>query len=174
MKAYLANALFSEADQMFNTYLATEIRKALPFLDLYVPQENPALNDKTGYADSVTIFDGDNAYLDDADILIAVIDGLEIDSGVAAEVGRFVMYKEFLENIDPHNEDNPPRYIYALYTDVRQQGRDNQQKIDALIADGTENQFFYRNLYVVGGIKKHGKILTSVENLVNEMRYNHG
>lgn len=170
MKAYLANALFSESDQMFNDYLAKRIRHELPFLDLYVPQENPALNDKSGYADSVTIFDGDNEHLDTSDILVAVIDGSEIDSGVAAEIGRFIAEVEFEKGTQGFTK----RKIYALYSDVRQQGRDNKQKIDALIEDGIENQFFYRNLYVVGGIKKHGKIFDSVENLVNEMRYNHG
>lgn len=170
MKAYLANALFSESDQMYNSYIAEMIRNTIKGVDLYVPQENPALNDKSGYADSMTIFDGDNHYLDEADILIAVIDGLEIDSGVAAEIGRFLAYKE----VGEHAFHTKPRYVYALYTDVRQQGRGNQQKVDALVADGTENQFFYRNLYVIGGIKKHGKILDSIENLCEELERYHG
>lgn len=171
MKAYLANGLFSTADQMLNKELAKQIRNELPFLDLYVPQENEALNDKSGYADSVTIFNGDNQYLDDADILIAVLDGQDIDSGVAAEVGRFIAFKEAgNENIVGAS----PRYVYGLYTDIRQLGTENMQKIEALQKEGIENQFLYRNLYVVGAIKKHGKILTSMEALVNELRYNHG
>lgn len=161
MKAYLANGLFSEADQLYNKLLAKEIRLALPGIDLYVPQENAALNDKSGYADSVSIFNGDNEYLDKADILIAVLDGVEIDSGVAAEVARFITLKEF----------NPTsKYTIGLYTDVRQQGRDNQKKINALIQDGTENQFMYRNLYVIGGIKNHGKIVSSIDELCNELK----
>lgn len=171
MRAYLANALFSEADQMFNKFLAKEIRKELPYLELYVPQENPALNDKFGYADSVTIFDGDNSYLDSADILIAVLDGVEIDSGVSAEIGRFVAQKEYRE---AEKQPCSPKYIYGLYTDVRQQGRTNTRKIAALVADPTENQFFYRNLYTIGAVKKHGLILPSVEALVNTLRYTHG
>lgn len=165
MKAYFAAPLFDSANQMFNEYIAKEIRHELPFLELYLPQENEALNDKTGYADSVTIFDGDNHYLDEADILICLLDGIEIDSGVAAEIGRFALTKQLSER---------PRYIYGLYTDVRQMGADNQQKIEALQKDSIENQFFYKNLYVVGAVKKYGKILTSVEDLVNELRYNHG
>jgi nucleoside 2-deoxyribosyltransferase len=106
--------------------------------------------------------------------LIAVIDGLEIDSGVAAEIGRFLALKEVAKVIDPDNKNGRHKHIYALYTDVRQQGRSNQEKLDALVADGTENQFFYRNLYVVGGIKKHGKILDSIENLCKELSDNHG
>jgi nucleoside 2-deoxyribosyltransferase len=171
MKAYLANGLFSESDQAFNKYLAARIRESFPGLDLYVPQENEALNDKTGYADSVTIFDGDNRYLDEADILIAVLDGIEIDSGVAAEIGRFIALKEWEDEVEGAYR---PRYIFGLYTDVRQQGRDNQKKIDALIEDASENQFMYRNLYVLGAVKKHGLIATSSNQLIEQMRMNIG
>src|SRR5690606_14689250 len=158
MKGYLANALFSAADQMFNAFLAKKIREVLPRLDLYVPQENEAINDKSLYADSIMIFDGDNQYLDAADLLIAVIDVVEVDAGVAMELGRFITKMEMEEK---------PRYLYALYTDVRKQGTDNEQKINALKNDPTESQFMYRNLYVIGGIKKYGKLCQSVEELIN-------
>ncbi|RDW17333.1 nucleoside 2-deoxyribosyltransferase [Oceanobacillus arenosus] len=163
MKAYLANGLFSAADQLFNNYLAGILREAIPELDLYVPQENEGINDKTRYADSVMIYEGDNAYLDDAEILIAIIDGIEIDSGVAAEIGRFIAMKELMRG-------NASRKVYALYTDSRIQGRENEEKVNALIADGTENQFMYRNLYVVGAIKKNGKILSDIDGLIVEIR----
>ena len=51
--------------------------------------------------------------LQDSDVLIAVLDGVEIDSGVAAEIGAFSMLN---------------RPIVGVLTDVRQQGRDNMQK----------------------------------------------
>ena len=90
--------------------------------------------------------------LEESDFLLAVIDGVEIDSGVAAEIGAFYM---------------TGRPIFALYSDVRQQGRDNKKKIDALVEDGTENQFMYRNLFVIGLIKKSkGGVYTSVKELV--------
>lgn len=168
MKAYLANALFSKADQMFNAHLAGEVRKALPEISLYVPQENEAINAKDGYADSLTIYSGDNAYLDQSDLMIAVLDGAEIDSGVAAEVGRFTTLRE----LEMSEHGKASRNIVALYTDVRQMGRDNELKIKAMKEDPTENQFFYRNLYVIGAIKKHGKIFSSVEELVSYL-HNH-
>jgi hypothetical protein len=166
MKAYLANGLFNEADQAFNAYLAHRIRINFPWIELYAPQENEALNDKTGYADSKTIFKGDNKYLDNADILIAVLDGIEIDSGVAAEVGRFLAFKDWE---DGHEGVYKPRYVFGLYTDVRQQGADNAKKIDALVNELAENQFMYRNLYVVGGIKEHGVIASSSDELMGLM-----
>lgn len=163
MKAYLANGLFSEADQLYNKHLAAKIRDNFPNIDLYVPQENAALNDKSGYANSLAIFDGDNFYLDSADLMIAVIDGVEIDSGVAVEIGRFVALKEF--------DKSKNRNIFGIYSDIRQQGRTNSQKIDALIADGSENQFMYRNLYVIGAIKANGFLVSSSDELIEKMKY---
>ena len=156
MKAYLANGLFSMGDRLVNSLIASEVRQAIEGIDLYVPQENDAINDKSSYADSITIAKADMDKLRESDFLIAVIDGVEIDSGVAAEIGAFYMM------------DKP---IFALYTDVRQQGRDNEKKIQALIDDGRENQFMYRNLFVVGLIKQtEGDIYSTVEQLIEGIK----
>lgn len=155
MKAYLANGLFSIGDRYVNELIAKEVRAAIPDIELYVPQENDAINDKNAYADSLTIARADLEGLKVSDVLIAVIDGVEIDSGVAAEIGAFAMLN---------------RPIVALFSDVRQLGRTNTKKIDALIADGTENQFIYRNLFVVGLIKENGVIVSSVDELVAEVK----
>lgn len=154
MKAYLANGLFSIGDRLVNELLAKEIRKAIPNIDLYVPQENDAINDKQSFADSLAIANADLEKLQESDILIAVLDGIEVDSGVAAEIGVFSTFN---------------RPIVALFSDVRQLGRDNQQKIEALIQDGTENQFIYRNLFVIGIIKQHGVIVSTVEDVIKNI-----
>lgn len=155
MKAYLANGLFSIGDRYVNELLARELRAAIPEIELYVPQENGAINDKNAYADSLAIAAADLNSLKESDILIAVIDGVEIDSGVAAEIGAFSMLN---------------RPIVALFSDVRQQGRTNAKKIDALVADGTENQFIYRNLFVVGLIKQNGVIASTVREVVEQVK----
>ena len=156
MKAYLANGLFGMGDRLLNSLIASEIRKEIKEIDLYVPQENDAINDKSSYADSITIAKADMDKLRESEFLIAVIDGVEIDSGVAAEIGAFYMM------------DKP---IFALYTDVRQQGRDNNKKVEALINDSTENQFIYRNLFVIGLIKqREGNIYSTVEELVGGIK----
>lgn len=155
MKAYLANGLFSIGDRYVNEVIARELRAAIPQIDLYVPQENDAINDKNAYADSLAIAEADLNSLKESDVLIAVIDGVEIDSGVAAEIGAFAMLN---------------RPIVALLSDVRQQGRTNTKKIDALIADGTENQFIYRNLFVVGLIKQNGVIASTIEEVVEQVK----
>ena len=155
MKAYLANGLFSIGDRYVNELLARELRAAIPEIELYVPQENDAINDKNAYADSLAIAAADLDSLKESDVLIAVIDGVEIDSGVAAEIGAFSMLN---------------RPIVALFSDVRQQGRTNAKKIDALVADGTENQFIYRNLFVVGLIKQNGVIASTTREVVEQVK----
>ncbi|QCR32776.1 nucleoside 2-deoxyribosyltransferase [Lysinibacillus sp. SGAir0095] len=155
MKAYLANGLFSIGDRLVNELIAKEIRKAIPEIDLYVPQENDAINDKQAFANSLAIAEADMAKLQNSDVLIAVLDGIEIDSGVAAEIGVFSTYN---------------RPVIALFSDVRQLGRDNHEKINALIKDGTENQFIYRNLFVIGIIKRNGVIVSTVEAVVENVK----
>ncbi len=154
MKAYLANGLFSIGDRYVNERIAAELRKAIGGIELYVPQENDAINDKSAYADSLAIAAADLAHLEESDVLIAVLDGVEVDSGVAAEIGVFSTFN---------------RPIIALFSDVRQQGRDNAKKIEALVEDGTENQFIYRNLFVVGLIKRNGVIVGTIEELAAEV-----
>lgn len=156
MKAYLANGLFSRGDRLVNELIAKEIRKDIKDIELYVPQENDAINDKNSYADSIAIAEADLDKLKESDFLIAVIDGVEIDSGVAAEIGAFYMTE---------------KPIFALYSDVRQQGRSNDKKINALVEDGTENQFMYRNLFVIGIIKKSGGgVYLNIEDLVEAIK----
>lgn len=156
MKAYLANGLFGIGDRQLNSLIASEIRKEINGIDLYVPQENDAINDKSTYADSVAIATADINKLKESDFLIAVIDGVEVDSGVAAEIGAFYM---------------TGKPIFALYSDVRQLGRDNENKIQALIDDGTENQFMYRNLFLIGIIKQtEGDIYSTVDQLVEGVK----
>ena len=150
MKIYFANGLFSQADLMFNSYVAEKLRKNFNDLDLFLPQE-AEINDKNCYANSVMIADLDTSKLLDSDVLIAVIDGVEIDAGVATEIGMFSTTK---------------KPIIGIYTDIRQGGRDNPKKINALVEDAVENQFMYRNLFTVGVIKRSGVIVNNIEDVV--------
>ncbi|GEQ33360.1 nucleoside 2-deoxyribosyltransferase [Marinilactibacillus psychrotolerans] len=151
-KIYLGGPLFSEMEASYNKLLANEIRKKLK-VEVYNPVENEAINDKSRYADSIMIAEGDNAHLEASDILVALLDGPVVDPGLAAEIGYFYSM-------------NKP--IIALYTDSRQGSFGNQQKIDA-IDDIAESQFSYVNLYIVGLIKKRGFVLDSKEKLLNKL-----
>ncbi|RXT59294.1 nucleoside 2-deoxyribosyltransferase [Lacticaseibacillus chiayiensis] len=150
MKIYFANALFSHADFDYNAKLAGQIRAAVPGVDLYVPQENAAINNKEAYADSKMIAQADTDHLETADLLVAILDGPVIDNGVATEIG--VAYATKIP-------------ILGLYTDSRRLGATNQQKLDAL-QRVAENQFHYLNLYTTGLIKLNGAIYTDEADLV--------
>jgi hypothetical protein len=47
MKAYLASQIFAECWRDYNEKVVDRILGAYPDLDLYVPQMNKAINDKT-------------------------------------------------------------------------------------------------------------------------------
>lgn len=150
-KGYLANGLFNIGERMVNEIIAKRLRDNMKDLDLYVPQENGSVNDKQAFADSIMITKADLGELSESDFMVAVIDGNTIDEGVCGEIGF-----AYALGIP----------VFGLWTDVRQFGRDNQKKIDALIADGAENQFMYRNLLITGMIKDSGGgIVHSVDDL---------
>ncbi len=150
-KIYFGAPLFNEMELMYNEYVVGKIREKYgDKVEIYLPQENAAINDKSGFADSIAIAQGDNAYLEEADMLIAVLDGVTPDSGLSAELGYFYAL------------DRP---ILGLYTDTRQGTHGNQQKIEAL-DEIAESQFSYINLYTVGLVKLKGEIINSSEKLV--------
>lgn len=150
---YFAAPLFSQSDLLYNRYLAEKIRALGSDLTIYVPQENEGINDKSAYADSKMIALADTEEVLKSDLMIALLDGLTIDAGVASEIG--VAYAKGIP-------------VIGLYTDSRQQGADNQQKIAAL-QKPAENQFHYLNLYTVGLIKLNGLIVNSEADLLDHV-----
>lgn len=154
MKIYFANALFSQADINYNAQLAAQIRNLSPQIELYLPQENNDINDKQAYADSKMIAQADTAKLLASDLVIAILDGNAIDNGVASEIG--VAYAQKIP-------------IIGLYTDTRQQGAGNQQKLAAL-SQVAENQFHYVNLYTTGLIKLNGTIVNNEADLLTAIK----
>ena len=153
MKVYFANSLFNDSDLMYNEKVAGEIREAFDGdIDVYNPMENEAINDKTQYADSLTIVKADYEELEDSDVLVAVIDS--DDSGVALEIGMFYMM-------------NKP--IIGIYTDTRRVAYGNEQKKEAIDILG-ENQIAYTNLMVIGAIKERGELVDNHEEAIRLLK----
>ena len=148
MKVYFANDLFNDATLMYNEHVVSKIEKELPDVEVYLPQRNDAINDKTQYADSLTIVKADYDELKDSDVLVAVIDS--DDSGVALEIGMFYMM-------------NKP--IIGIYTDTRRIAYGNEQKKEAIDILG-ENQIAYTNLMVIGAIKERGELVDNHEEAI--------
>jgi len=153
-KIYFGGPLFNEMEQMYNAYAVEKIRDTYgDKVDVYLPQENAAINDKSGFADSLAIAQGDNEYLEESDLMIAVLDGVNPDSGLSAELGYFYSME---------------RPILGLYTDTRQGAHGNEEKLAAL-DEIAESQFSYVNLYTVGLVKLRGEILDNVDALVEKI-----
>lgn len=114
MKIYFAAPMFAKSDLLYNAELVKKLRRNHPQLEIYLPQENAAINDKTAYADSKMIALADTEKLVESQLMIALLDGLSIDAGVASEIG--VAYANRIP-------------VLGLYTDSRQQGATNAKKL---------------------------------------------
>lgn len=175
-RIYLANDLFSEATLTYNEMLYNELTN-LGF-EVYAPQKNTDINDKSKAADSTAIYDGDTDKLKWCDILVAVIDGPVIDPGVAAEIGWVAGYNEYVKTNSAaiaYGEDigSSGKRILAIYSDSRDASTTaNDAKNKMMVSGPAESQYSYANLYVIGAIKKYGKVFKSSKELFRYLALN--
>lgn len=80
MKIYFAGPLFTQAELDYNLKVATDLREI--GYDVYLPQELDAKP-----TEIEKIFDACTSNIDSCDIVVAVLDGSDVDSGTAVEVG---------------------------------------------------------------------------------------
>ena len=160
--------MFCEADWMYNAFLAEKIRERLgEDIDLYVPQENKSINDKTKCADSHDIFWGDYNRLQKCDIFIARIDGDIPPSGTSAEIGIMSQRRQYWE--ENKTTEFPPM-ILGLCTDSRNPKRTYlDAKNELMKNEDYESQYCYFNLFTLGCIKVNGELATSVDDLVDKL-----
>lgn len=143
MYGYLASHFFNDAMFKWTEDLARFIEENTD-LKLYVPQRNADINDKKNNDDIITdikIAQADTAELKKANILIACLDGLTIDDGVAGEIMAHGVMGEF----EKENNIDFPRMIIGIITDMRYLG--------------TGENKLYRNLMIVGKVKEHGHLV---------------
>ena len=81
---YLAAPLFSEAELDFNRKLRDEIKRA--GFKVFLPQED-SNNIKDEKTRQKIIFGKNEAAIQNSNIIVAVLDGTDIDSGTAWEIG---------------------------------------------------------------------------------------
>ena len=185
--------MFCEADRMYNALLAQKIRERVgEHIDLYVPQENLSINDKTKCANSHDIFWGDYNRLQNCDIFIARIDGDIPPSGTSAEIGimsqrrqnwesDLMSYKcnSYMANGTLDEEKVTNTYIaveghapmiLGLCTDSRNPKRTYlDAKNELMKNEDYESQYCYFNLFTLGCIKVNGELATSVDELVDKL-----
>ena len=160
--------MFCEADRMYNAFLAEKIRERLgEDIDLYVPQENKSINDKTKCADSHDIFWGDYNRLQKCDIFIARIDGDIPPRGTSAEIGIMSQRRQYWEQ---NKTTEFPPMILGLCTDSRNPKRTYlDAKNELMKNEDYESQYCYFNLFTIGCIKVNGELATSVDDLVDKL-----
>ena len=193
IQVYLAGSMFCEADRMYNALLAEKIRERVGnYIDLYVPQENLSINDKTKCANSHDIFWGDYNRLQGCDIFIARIDGDIPPSGTSAEIGIMSQRRQYWERefnrfqVNSYLETG--RYpnakeindykqlegyepmILGLCTDSRNPKRTYlEAKNELMKNEDYESQYCYFNLFTLGCIKVNGELATSIDELVDKL-----
>ena len=84
-RIYLAAPLFSEAEQAYNLALHDLLERHL--FDVYLPQDVGDTSHTRSRDEHATIFTQHLRALQDADIVVAVIDGADADSGTSWEMG---------------------------------------------------------------------------------------
>lgn len=87
MKLYLAAPLFSQHERQWNRTLAAALAEGLPGWEIVLPQDlrvGGSYNDRARFGELFQRTIGDLA---STDLLVAVVDGPDCDSGVAFEVG---------------------------------------------------------------------------------------
>ena len=160
---YLAGSIFYYGDVLRNTEWAAKIRAAIPGVDLYNPLEADfnGPEGKKRFAGSQIIANGDNARLDETDVLIACIDGDVLPSGTCAEIGKF--HEKIARG------DN--KYIIGICTDNRQcYLTHSTAKDEGGAAALGEQQYSYQNLYVTGLIKQAGYLVTNIDDAINILK----
>lgn len=108
-RIYLAAPLFSEAERSYNATVAARLKDNL--FEVYLPQEAGDDSGTRENPEQEILFEKNLQALKDADIVVAIIDGADADSGTAWEMGyAFAVGKP----------------VIALRTDFRRVGNHEQ------------------------------------------------
>lgn len=142
MKLYLAGALFNEAE------IAQRLKEGKILnerfgekLSIFNPIEQPFNEDKQTLPTPQDIFNGDTNAVENCDIFLA--DVTNEDSGVMVELGIAIALN---------------KKIIAINSDIRLKS-----------ANKYEIPSYAMNHYVLGGVLKHGKLVYSFEEALDEL-----
>ena len=167
IRIYLASQIFAECWRDYNEKIAQEIEKNFPEVELYVPQRNKSINDKTKCATAEEITQGDfNNNLDHDDIVVAVVDGDTPGIGTVLECGYFSRICE--DEIQRNGFTN--KKIISLYTDSRECSSTYLEAKNEKLKEFAECQYSYLNLLLVGCLKRYGVMCRTIDQVIFELR----
>ncbi len=104
-RIYLAAPLFSEAERSYNAVIAELLRSH--YFEVYLPQDAGDNHMVRDNREHMRIYNRNRRSIHDADIVVAIIDGADADSGTAWEMGYALGLK---------------KTVIALRTDFRMAG----------------------------------------------------
>ena len=141
LKIYFAGPLFTPYERFFIDECAAALRA--DGFEVFVPHEH----ELKGAIDvtAARIFAQDRPAIEDADAMLAILDGPSVDDGTACEIGMF----HALLQSDPSKTG-----IVGLLTDIR----------------GTRGESTGINLFVQGVIEDAGRIVVSFEEARDVLR----
>ena len=87
MKIYFAAPLFTHAERNWNQQLADTLLKEAPNIQMFLPQVDADVFLADGQIDLSSVYSRCIQGVDEADVLVAVLDGADVDSGTAFECG---------------------------------------------------------------------------------------
>lgn len=167
LKLYVAGPIFSEADRDYNEKVTQLIETRFPELDVYLPQRNKTINDKTKCATAEQITYGDfTQNLDHDDLVIALVDGNTAPGiGTVLEVGYFSRICQ--EEIE--RQGYTKKKIISLYTDSRECSKTYLEAKNEMLKQRAECQYAYLNLLLVGALKRYGTMCGSIDEVLEEL-----
>ena len=126
MKIYFAGPLFSEAERDWIRATIQEIEAVAASrgakLEIIFPYDliTQSEIDSRGAKAKLEIFSRCKSHLDDADLLVAILDGTQVDDGTAWEIGYFYARK------------SPEQKIIGVRTDFRRAGESEGAVVNAI------------------------------------------
>lgn len=167
IRVYLAAPIFTEANRLYNEMIGQKIEERFPDIELYMPQRNKSINDKTKCACAEDIARGDfTDNLDKDDIVVADVTGDICPSiGTVTEIGYFSRMCE--EEIQKYGSTK--KKIISLYTDSRECSNTYLPAKNELLKEFAECQYSYINLLTVGALKRYGVMCRTIDEVLDEL-----
>jgi hypothetical protein len=149
MRVYLGGPMFVAAEVRYNLWLADELRRS--GFEVYSPNESEPINDKTRTDITARkIYDADIEALEWSNVYICQVSE---DSGTNWEAG-------YMDALNKRVDASRYLGVLGLATDIRLQ----QPPVPS--RSGIDNQAFYVNSFVVGGMQSSLGVVYSEDDLI--------
>lgn len=154
MKVYLGGPMFVAAEVRYNLWLAGQLRKH--GFEVYCPNESEPINDKTrNDITAANIYATDIEALEWANVYVCQVSE---DSGTNWEAG-------YMDCLNKRVDASRYYGVLGLATDIRL-----QQKPDPA-RQGIDNQAFYVNPFIVGGMQSSIGVVHTEDELIARLRH---